>query len=186
MAERVGETQGKEGEAVNQKDVAELYRNSGYEPPADLTGNLTVLPVKRLNKPKPETFEGPVDVTLTLWGHCPSKKNAWTRSGGESTTMFLPPEVKNRIAVLTTQILFQWKYPAPVEHPDITMKFFVRDQRRDRDGILVTILDCLQAAGVLVNDNIAHSNGRLVLEPCKVVEESEERVEIRIEKKAAV
>ncbi len=163
---------------MTQDEAAQLWRNSGHAPPADLTGNLTILPAAKIQKkPKPGTFEGPVDVTLILWGHCPSKKNLWAPSatGG----MFLDPEVKNRIAVLTTQILFQWKYP-PVEHPDITMKFFVKDQRRDRDGILVTIMDCLQSAGVLVNDNCAHCNGRLVLEPCQIVEEPDERVEIRL------
>ena len=97
--------------------------------------------------------------------------------------MILPPEVKRQIEALTLQAMFQWKLGAPIEHPDLTVRFFVHHARRDRDGMFVTVLDCLQAAGVLVNDNLAHNNGRTVLEPCVFVEATDERVEILVEKK---
>lgn len=127
------------------------------------------------------TFDGPVDVTLKLYGHCPSKKNLWSpRADGGFRLL---PEIKEQIDALTTQALFGWSVHHPVEHPDLTVKFFVNAQRRDRDGMFVTVLDCLQAAGVLVNDNLAHNNGTTVLEPCEFVSVADERVEIRVVKK---
>lgn len=97
--------------------------------------------------------------------------------------MYLDSDVKQQIDTLTTQALFHWKQPGPVEHPALTVTFFVAAARQDQDGQYTTILDCLQAAGVLVNDNWARNNGRKILEPCVFVSESEERVEILVEKK---
>ncbi len=124
--------------------------------------------------------EGPMKATLTLYGHCPSKKNLWER--GTSGKMFLNSETKKQIDTLTTQALFQWKLHGPVEHPEITSTFFVCAQRQDEDGMYTTILDCLQAAGVLLNDNIAHNNGRKIHEPCVMVSPENERAEIILTK----
>lgn len=96
--------------------------------------------------------------------------------------MFLDGETKAEISRLTRQALFQWKYPGPVEHPEMTFKFVVAAQRQDRDGMVTTILDCLQAAGVLLNDNIKSNNGRMILEPCEIFKDADERVEIWIRK----
>lgn len=158
-----------------QAQVDELYRGRGIEAPA-----LDAKPPARSAKtPKIQPVSVPMDVTLTLWGHCPSKKNLWSR--GEKA-QFLPPEVKEQIESLTTQALFAWKQPGPVEHPEITVKFYVNAARRDRDGMLTTLLDCLQAASVLVNDNLRRCNGRMVVEPADFVPDADERVEIRIRK----
>jgi Holliday junction resolvase RusA-like endonuclease len=131
-------------------------------------------------KPKVATFDGPLDVTLKLYGHCPSKKNEWQR--GKAGKMFLPAEVTEQINTLTTQAMFHWGSRLPVEHPDVTIRFFVCARRQDEDGMWTAVLDCLQRAGVIVNDNVAHFNGRKVHEPCEFVSESEERVEIRLVK----
>lgn len=126
-------------------------------------------------------FDGPLDVTLVLYGHCPSKKNAWERGG--TGKMFIPKEVADQIAALTIQAVFQWPKLFPVEHPNVTVRFFVCAARQDEDGMWTTILDCLQKAGVILNDNIARFNGRKVHEPCEFVDAADERVEIRLEKK---
>lgn len=99
-----------------------------------------------------------------------------------SGKMVIPAEMKAQIETLTTQALFQWKHPGPVEHPEMTFKFVVAAQRQDRDGMVTTILDCLQAAGVLLNDNIKSNNGRMILEPCEIFKDADERVEIWIRK----
>lgn len=125
--------------------------------------------------------EGPIDVRLILYGHCPSKKNGW-RSTGDGR-MFIPEEMKAEIEVLTTQAVFQWPHTYPIEHPNVTVQFFVCAARQDEDGMWTTILDCLQKAGVLLNDNIKSFNGRKVHEPCVFVEPKDERVEIHLEKK---
>jgi hypothetical protein len=52
-----------------------------------------------------------------------------------------------------------------LEHPDITIRMQTSTKRSDRDGALTTILDLLVWYGVLHDDNIAHCNGRIVLEP---------------------
>lgn len=137
-----------------------------------------------LPKPKrPEPVSGPLSVLLVLHGHCPGKKNGW-RSTGDGK-MFIPAEMKSQIGILTTQALFQWAAAlssrfGPVEHPDVTVRFFVSAARQDEDGMWTTVLDCLQKAGVIVNDNIKHFNGRKVHEPCVFVAAADERVEILI------
>jgi Holliday junction resolvase RusA-like endonuclease len=45
----------------------------------------------------------------------------------------------------------------------MSIQFFARDRRRDRDNLLTTVLDCLGEAGVIVNDNIKSFNGPLIL-----------------------
>lgn len=156
--------------------LADFYRRRG---------DVVAAPgVKRAGAPKvarPEPVSGPLSVTLVLHGHCPSKKNLWQRGG--SGAMFLATEVKDQIALLTQQAIFGWQFGAPVRHPDLTVTFYVRDARRDRDGMFVTLLDCLQEAGVLVNDNLAQNNGRTILEPAMFVKPEDERVEILICKK---
>jgi Holliday junction resolvase RusA-like endonuclease len=96
--------------------------------------------------------------------------------------MFLDSSVKRQIDDLTMQAMFHWRDSGPVEHPELTVRFFVHHARRDRDGMFTTLLDCLQAAGVLVNDNLANNNGRTILEPAEFVSEAEERVEILVVK----
>lgn len=177
------------GMNVTEAQLAELERNlkniSAMQlETIDRAVNVTWVgprpPSGRLRKPPVQTFDGPVDVVLTLHGHCPSKKNDWER--GE-TGMFLPKEVADQIKILITQAMYGWGLRGPVEHPELTVTFFVAAQRQDQDGMYVTILDVLQKAGVLVNDNIKRNNGRKVLEPCEFVSSSEERVEIRVVKK---
>lgn len=144
-------------------------------------GDVVTAPAEhRVGKPSLDSVkpvEGPLSVTMVLHGHCPSKKNGWRIAGGK---MIIPTEMKAQIEVLTQQAMFAWRYPSPVEHPDVTVRFFVSAAREDEDGMWTTVLDCLQKAGVLMNDNIAHFNGRKVHEPCEFVAEADERVEILI------
>jgi Holliday junction resolvase RusA-like endonuclease len=102
---------------------------------------------------------------LNLVGPVPSKKNLWRpRKGGG---MFLDSSVKADIDALILQAKSQWKGP-PAEHPEVWIKFFVLDQRSDRDNKLGCILDVLQEAGVIWRDNIARFNGLLVILPAVV------------------
>lgn len=164
-----------------ESQVAEFYSQRGKISPAESSCDAKA--TQRHRKPKTiklEPVSGPLEWSVTVHGHCPSKKNLWERR--QAGVMVLPKEVKEQIAALTTQIMFAWRHPGPVEHPEITVKFYVGAKRQDRDGMYTTIQDCLQNAGVLVNDNIAHNDGRIVIEPCEVVPMAEERVEITIRK----
>ena len=106
---------------------------------------------------------------LVLHGHCPGKKNLWKRGRGGRT--YIDSETKALIDALTLQAQNQWR-GEPVTHPDMRVRFYTRDRRRDRDNMLTTILDCLREAGVIVNDNIAQFNGTLSLLPA-VIDENE-------------
>lgn len=151
------------------------------------SGGRSSVPVPRplssgSRKPKPVTFDGPVDVTLTLHGHCPSKKSNYrTAEGGR---LISTPETKAQMEALTLQAMYQWSQAVglPVDHPEVTTTFYVRSGRSDEDGKYVTLMDVLQKAGVIVNDNCAHFNSRKIHEPCVFVDDGEERVEIRIVK----
>ena len=143
-----------------------------------ITGIALGTDVTRATRPKtikPEPLSGPLDVTLVLWGHCPSKKSNY-RVGG-SGKLISDEATKSQIGILTTQALFQWKCRPPVEHPEVTTTFYIRSGRSDEDGKYVTLMDVLQHAGIIVNDNAKHFNGRKIHEPCVFVEESEERRE---------
>lgn len=94
--------------------------------------------------------------------------------------MFLPAKVTLQIDSMTIQARSQWGKQAPVESPEISVTFYVARANKDQDGMYTTLLDCLQKAGVLVNDNIAHNNGRKVLHPCQFVSAGKERCEIEV------
>lgn len=116
-------------------------------------------------------------MTIIMRGTCPAKKNLWKR--GKSGRMYLNDDVRAQIDTLTVQAESQWGRE-PLEHPDMEVRFYVATKRRDRDGMFTTVLDCLQAAGVLRNDNLAHNNGKTVLHPAQFVREGKERVEVEI------
>lgn len=102
---------------------------------------------------------------LNLVGNVPNKKNLWrpTKTG----RMYLDASVKADIDALILQAKSQWSR-MPMEHPEVAIKFFVLDQRSDRDNKLGCILDVLQEAGVIYRDNIARFNGLMVILPAVV------------------
>lgn len=113
-------------------------------------------------------------MTIRLLGPVPCKKSKYRRG---RTALYLDRSVSAAIDALVLQARAQWRRP-PIEHPDITITFHVRHRRADRDGMLATVMDILQRAGVVANDNIARCNGWLRLAPAVVGEV--EGVEIRI------
>ena len=165
------------GMNITEAQFEELQRN--------VSGNSSLVPRPPSGgsrKSKPITFDGPVDVTLTLHGHCPSKKSNYrTAEGGR---LISTPETKAQMEALTLQAMFQWSRAVglPVDHPEVTTTFYVRSGRSDEDGKSVTLMDILQKAGIIVNDNVAHFNGRKVHESCVIVPDGEEKIEIRIRK----
>lgn len=141
--------------------------------------------VPKVRKPasiRPASITGPLDVRLVLWGHCPSKKSNYRVA--ESGGLVTDKETKKQIEALIFQAMLQWSSscPGPVEHPEVTTTFYVSAKRQDEDGMYVTLMDVLQKAGVIVNDNIARFNGRKIHEPCQFVKPEDERVEITIRK----
>lgn len=120
----------------------------------------------------------PVEAKLVLRGPCPSKKNLYRRS--RDGRLFLDTEVKARLDSLTIQARAQWGAQAPVKHPEMKVTFFFGSGRPDRDNRLSAVLDCLQEAGVIPNDNAKQFNGTLTLAPAQFVSAGKEKVEVEI------
>lgn len=115
---------------------------------------------------------------LLLKGVIPAKKNMYRRGRGNS--FFLPRCVAENLRSLELQAMIQWRPRPAVEHPDITMRFVLTSRRKDPNNLQQTILDVLQKAHVIVNDNVAKCNGRLVIEPSIVDPHGDESVEVII------
>ena len=90
--------------------------------------------------------------TITLLGHCPTKKNAYMRS--RNGRMYRRADIAAAIDALTLQAQSQWRCE-PLAEATVRAKFYVRDGRGDLDGKLTTVLDILVKAGVIRNDSIA-------------------------------
>lgn len=115
---------------------------------------------------------------ITLHGSVPSKKNLLRR--GRGSHLYRDKNVQESIEWLTTQAWQQWgESRRPLEHPDIAVRFFVRSRRSDRDNKLTCLLDCLQAAGVIHQDNIKWFNGTVTILPAVVSDREMTIVEIR-------
>lgn len=99
--------------------------------------------------------------TLHLVGPIPCKKSKYRRG---RAGLFLDAGVVKQIDALVIQARTQWRRD-PIKHPDMRITFRARHRRADRDGMLATLMDVLQKAGVIRNDNVAHCNGRITLEP---------------------
>lgn len=165
-----------------EEQLAGHYRERGEIPPS----GVSVVEPKAQQPQKPKTvklmaIEGPLEVRLVLWGHCPSKKSNYRTA--ESGKLITDSETKGQMEILTVQAMFQWAaIGGPVEHPEVTTTFFVAAKRQDEDGMYVTLMDILQKAGVIVNDNVRRFNGRKIHEPCEFVSVADERVEITVRK----
>ena len=112
----------------------------------------------------------PAIVRLTLKGHIPAKKNLkrpWVNRKTGKLTMIIDRDIKAQIDALTFQAKRQWRRP-PAEHPDVDFEFFVINAGADTDNMYTTILDVLQEAGVIVNDNVNRFNGTKVIHPAVV------------------
>jgi Holliday junction resolvase RusA-like endonuclease len=107
-------------------------------------------------------------MTIFLKGEVPAKKSLYRRKKGGG--LYLDEAVAAKIDALAWQARQQWGQRLPLEHPDMTFTFLVRDGRKDRDGLLATVMDLLQKARVIRQDNIAHCNGTIVLLPAQVGE----------------
>lgn len=112
---------------------------------------------------------------ITLRGPIPSKKSLYRR--GKNGGLFLDRAVVKTIDGLIIQAKAAWHRP-PIKHPHLSFELLVTSRRQDRDNILLTLMDVLVKAGVLVNDNIASCNGSVVLLPARVGSEEGARIEV--------
>jgi Holliday junction resolvase RusA-like endonuclease len=93
-------------------------------------------------------------VIIKLQGPIVSKKNLLRRS--KNGGMFRDTAIAKQIEAITWQAKAQWGNREPLDRPKISAMFIVTDERSDIDNKWTTVLDCLVAGGVLINDNIKH------------------------------
>ncbi len=104
---------------------------------------------------------------LRLVGPVPSKKNAWgIRAGGRIG--ITDRSVQASIDALILQARIQWGPRNPLEHPTLDFCFHVTSGSQDRDNQMTTLMDVLTKAGVLMDDNTARCNSRIVLHPSRL------------------
>lgn len=103
---------------------------------------------------------------ITLRGAIPAKKNErkLVRIKGRMA-MAHNREVRDQIHSLTLQARVQWGHKPPLEHPEIWVYLTLPRFGADQDNAYTTILDVLQDAGVLKNDNVRRCNGWKHLAP---------------------
>ncbi len=117
----------------------------------------------------------PAPFAIALLGHMPAKKNNWTprKGGGIFLDKASQAEI-NGLIIQATSIARNWGVHK-LEHPRLRITFYVRDRRGDRDNKLSTLLDVLQKAGIIANDNVRRFNGEVTLMPA-VVDKNEKTV----------
>lgn len=135
----------------------------------------------RLSRPEIENNER----SLVIHGHVPAKKNNWRprRGGGIYLDKSLATAIDDLILSVSLEWIKLWHpLAAPkLEHPEMSVTFYVKNRGSDRDNKLSTILDILQKAGVITNDNIAHFNGIVRILPAIVSKnKNEEKTVITI------
>lgn len=109
---------------------------------------------------------------FTLYGLTGAKKNRYTPG---PRGMHKGAELRAELNDLEAQI------PGNVRdlrllHPDMVLKLSCKNGRRDRDGILTTVLDLLVRCQVITDDNIANFNGKITIEPAVLGDSDEATV----------
>jgi hypothetical protein len=102
---------------------------------------------------------------ITLWQKVSSKKNKYLPMiiGGKAS-LIKDSKLRKELDALASQIPASMRN-LNLEHPEIEVMMTVADGRSDRDNVLVTIMDLLVSTGVLRNDSIAASNGKITVYP---------------------
>lgn len=86
---------------------------------------------------------------FTITGEVPSKKNSWKRGAGGQ--VYLPEEVLEWTDNAGRELMYQ-KCPHFDGKISITATFFTNKPAKDLDNMFTTLLDGLQANGIIGND----------------------------------
>lgn len=113
-----------------------------------------------------------------LYGDLPAKKNRIRTARGRGG--HYDDKTATTIENLILQARAAWGSHPPVKSPCLRIDMCIANNRKDRDGILTTILDVLVQARVLHDDAILLCNGTITLLPAILCTKREERAEIDI------
>jgi len=86
---------------------------------------------------------------FTISGETPSKKNSWKR--GQNGQVFLPEEILEWTDNAGKELMYQ-KCPQHTGNISISAIFYTNKPAKDLDNMFTTLLDCLQANGIIDND----------------------------------
>ncbi len=100
-------------------------------------------------------------IVLEFYGNIPSVKDRYLpvmRKGKPALTK--DHKLRAQLDYILQQISREW-WDLRLRDPTIVMQRFApkKNKRRDRDQILVTLLDLLVKAGVLIDDSDLYNNG---------------------------
>jgi hypothetical protein len=115
---------------------------------------------------------------IVLYGDLPAKKNRIKAVRGRGG--HYDKETAATIENLILQARAAWGSHAPVRDPALRIKMWIANNRKDRDGILTTLLDVLVQARVLHDDAVLLCNGIITLLPATLCKKQDERAEIDI------
>lgn len=102
-----------------------------------------------------------MSVTFTLEGDVPSKKNTWRR--GAHGNVYIPADVKAAIDAHVWVLKAQRHQLDLASIADsklrVTAHFVTPKEHNDLDNVFTTLLDIMQAAGIIKNDKLVRSFG---------------------------
>jgi Holliday junction resolvase RusA-like endonuclease len=104
------------------------------------------------------------EYNMVLIGHIPAKKNLKTpvRNKEGKVRFYNPGQADiDRLALQVPAELRDLR----LRHADFEFWFQVPDGRRDRDNSVTTLFDIFVQMGVIWNDSIARSNGKITIHP---------------------
>lgn len=127
---------------------------------------------------------------LRITGPFISKKNEWcirsrwiADSAGRRKMLRyigLNESAQAKVDESTRQLTLQWAgilrrlgRRVSLRHPRILWKLGLENPAKDKDGVRTTLLDCMQDAGVIYDDNVRHLNGWEHAAPAVIVEGGE-------------
>lgn len=89
---------------------------------------------------------------FNIVGDIPAKKNNYRSSGGK---FYIDKKANKGIYGILVQLASSRNRPkTPIVHPiRVVVEIYTPNMRRDLDNMITTLLDCMQKAGIIKNDN---------------------------------
>ncbi len=111
-------------------------------------------------------------IELEIYGNIPTVKDSYLpvmRKGKPALTK--DRKLTAKLNYILEQIPRE-VWDTKLKHPTITMQRYApeQNQRRDRDGMLTTLLDLLVRAGVLEDDSDLYNNGAWHILPTQIAD----------------
>lgn len=111
----------------------------------------------------------PTATTIKIVGEIPPKKSLYKRRKGPG--LYLDTKVQAMLDSIIMQMTMGWGGRPTVLSPEIDILFYFKNPSKDRDGALVSILDCLTKSCIIKDDSCRHFNGKVQILPAIIAQE---------------